>query len=88
MSCKKVRVCSALANCGRPKIAPGLGQSVRNVARVAKGLEVPLENTSKIVPMALSDYVDFADIAREYGNGAEQVKTLTYGPLRTGNYRA
>lgn len=45
-------------------------------------------HVSEIVQMALSDHASFADIAREYGLGESEVKTLMRKTLKTGSYRA
>lgn len=43
---------------------------------------------SEIIEMALSDDIAFADIARQYELGEDQVKALMQQNLKPGSYRA
>ena len=50
--------------------------------------ELPAEQISEIVQMALSDHVSFADIQKEYDLKEKQVKALMRENLKSGSYKA
>ena len=50
--------------------------------------ELPAEQISEIVQMALSDHVSFADIQKEYNLKEKQVKALMRENLKSGSYKA
>ena len=50
--------------------------------------ELPAEQISEIVQMALSDHVSFADIQKEYDLKEKQVKALMRNNLKAGSYKA
>lgn len=50
--------------------------------------DLPQEQMSEIVQMALSDHVSFSDIQREYGLKEKQVKALMRENLKSGSYKA
>jgi uncharacterized protein (TIGR03643 family) len=52
-----------------------------------KVIDLPLEQISGIIEMALSDHVSFADIRTEYGISDKQVKTLMRHELKSGSYK-
>ena len=52
-----------------------------------KVIDLPLEQISGIIEMALSDHVSCADIKTEYGISDKQVKTLMRHELKSGSYK-
>ena len=50
-------------------------------------IDLPPEQISEIVQMALSDHVTFADIQAEYGISEKQVKNLMRETLKSGSYK-
>ena len=52
-----------------------------------KVIDLPLEQISGIIEMALSDHVSFADIKTEYGISDKQVKTLMRHELKNSSYK-
>lgn len=50
--------------------------------------DLPAEQISEIVQMALSDHVSFADIQKEYDLKEKQVKALMRENLKSGSYKA
>ena len=52
-----------------------------------KAIDLPSEQVSGIIEMALSDHVSFADIKAEYGISDKQVKTLMRHELKSSSYK-
>lgn len=52
-----------------------------------KEINLPLEQISGIIEMALSDHVSFEDIKTEYGISDKQVKTLMRHELKSSSYK-
>ena len=52
-----------------------------------KAIDLPPEQVSGIIEMALSDHVSFADIKTEYGIIDKQVKTLMRRELKSSSYK-
>ena len=50
-------------------------------------IDLPPEQISEIVQMALSDHVTFADIQAEYSISEKQVKNLMRETLKSGSYK-
>lgn len=52
-----------------------------------KVIDLPSEQVSGIIEMALSDHISFADIKTEYGISDKQVKTLMRHELKSSSYK-
>lgn len=52
-----------------------------------KAIDLPSEQVSGIIEMALSDHISFADIKTEYGISDKQVKTLIRNELKSSSYK-
>ncbi|WP_293440626.1 DUF2805 domain-containing protein [Planktotalea sp.] len=52
-----------------------------------KAIDLPSEQVSGIIEMALSDHISFADIKTEYGISDKQVKTLMRNELKSSSYK-
>lgn len=52
-----------------------------------KAIDLPSEQVSGIIEMALSDHISFADIKTEYGISDKQVKTLMRHELKSSSYK-
>ena len=55
---------------------------------MAKTPNLPEDQVSGVIEMALSDHAGFDDIQRDYGLGEKQVKALMRETLKAGSYKA